>query len=208
MGVVALVMAGGKGERLGLAEEKPLIKIHGKPMVRYVIEALKKSRCVDRIIVVTSKNTKKTFDEVKRFGVEAVEAPGKGYVLDVKHVVKRFGLNCVVLVVSADLPCLTPRIVDEVVKCFMVAGKPALCVVVSAKAYRGMGLKPSLTFMFNGEEVVPVGINIISGDRIDEPKIEEKVFVLAEDKVKFVVNVNTVEELKVAEKVLADDWAV
>jgi len=78
-------------------------------------------------------------------------------------------------------------------------------VVVSAKAYRGMGLKPSLTFMFNGEEVVPVGINIISGDRIDEPKIEEKVFVLAEDKVRFVVNVNTVEELKVAEKVLADD---
>jgi adenosylcobinamide-phosphate guanylyltransferase len=37
--VTALVMAGGKGTRMKLAEEKPLINVCGKPVIEYVLTA-------------------------------------------------------------------------------------------------------------------------------------------------------------------------
>ncbi len=40
MGIVALVMAGGKGTRMRIAKEKPLIQVCGKPVIEYVLEAL------------------------------------------------------------------------------------------------------------------------------------------------------------------------
>lgn len=44
MGVTALVMAGGRGTRMRLAEEKPLVKVRGKPVIEYVIAALKNAK--------------------------------------------------------------------------------------------------------------------------------------------------------------------
>ena len=41
MKVTALVMAGGKGTRMTLAEEKPLLHIGGKPVIDHVLKALK-----------------------------------------------------------------------------------------------------------------------------------------------------------------------
>ena len=54
MGVTALVMAGGKGTRMRLAEEKPLIKVCGKPVIEYVIAALRNAKKIDSIVVATS----------------------------------------------------------------------------------------------------------------------------------------------------------
>ena len=44
MGVVGLVMAGGKGSRLDLSEEKPLIKLANVPVINYVLKALKEAK--------------------------------------------------------------------------------------------------------------------------------------------------------------------
>jgi len=203
MNIVALVMAGGKGKRLGLTEEKPLVRIHGKPMIHYVIETLKKSKYVDRIVVVTTKNTKKTSNEVKKLSVMVEEAPGRDYISDIQYVAKKLGLSCIFLVVSADLPCITNNLIDDIIEHFKASDKPALCVTISSKAYKSMGLKPSYIFMFNEKDVVPVGINVIKSDKINKPKIEEEVLILTSDKVKFVVNVNTKEELIIATEILA-----
>ena len=51
MGITALVMAGGKGTRMRASEEKPLIKVCGKPVIEYVICALKGAKKIDSIIV-------------------------------------------------------------------------------------------------------------------------------------------------------------
>lgn len=59
MGLTALVMAGGKGSRMRLAEEKPLIKVCGKPVIQYVIAALCKAKSIDSIVVATTKCTPK-----------------------------------------------------------------------------------------------------------------------------------------------------
>ncbi|WP_400149778.1 NTP transferase domain-containing protein, partial [Candidatus Methanarcanum hacksteinii] len=57
----ALIMAGGKGTRLCKnGVEKPYINVAGKHVIEHVINALKKAKCVDRILVTVSPNTKKT----------------------------------------------------------------------------------------------------------------------------------------------------
>ena len=40
MKVPALIMAGGKGKRMGLPVEKPLLPFLGKPLIDWVAEAL------------------------------------------------------------------------------------------------------------------------------------------------------------------------
>ncbi|KAF5428163.1 GTP:adenosylcobinamide-phosphate guanylyltransferase, partial [Candidatus Methanomarinus sp.] len=46
-----MVMAGGKGRRMKLSVEKPLIEINEIKMIEYVIRALNVSSKIDRIFV-------------------------------------------------------------------------------------------------------------------------------------------------------------
>ena len=53
-------MAGGKGRRMKLSVEKPLIEINGIKMIEYVIRALNGSSKIDRIFVAISPNSPET----------------------------------------------------------------------------------------------------------------------------------------------------
>ena len=53
MKVTAIVMAGGKGSRMTISEEKPLLKIGGKPAVLHVLDALKNANKVDNALIFT-----------------------------------------------------------------------------------------------------------------------------------------------------------
>jgi len=53
-------------------------------------------------------------------------------------------------------------------------------------------------FEADGKTVVPTGINVIDGRRIDGGWMEQEVYVLDKDEV--AVNVNTAEELLLAER--------
>lgn len=44
MKIPALIMVGGKGKRIGLSVEKPLIPFLGKPLVDWVVDAVKSSK--------------------------------------------------------------------------------------------------------------------------------------------------------------------
>ena len=46
MSVTAVVMAGGKGKRMGLPVEKPLLRVGGKPVVELVVDALRCARAL------------------------------------------------------------------------------------------------------------------------------------------------------------------
>ncbi|MCX8175664.1 MAG: NTP transferase domain-containing protein [Candidatus Bathyarchaeota archaeon] len=201
MKVNALVMAGGRGERLKVEEEKPLLKLKGKPLIQYVVEALKKVVAVDRIVVVTSKYTPKTASMVQSLQVEVLEAPGKGYIADLCYAVKKLGLKGPIMVVSADLPLISHEVLNMVIEYFKQRGKPALSVMVSRQVFERLGLTPSLTLNVNGNLLVPAGINIVSDEIIGGGGIEEEKMVLDVEEV--AVNVNTVEDLNVAEKLLS-----
>lgn len=197
MGVTALLMAGGRGTRMDLPEEKPLVRVGGKAMIEHIIDALKGAGKVDEIVVTVSKHTPKTAEVLKGLTVQVLETPGKDYIEDVKYAVKRLNLNAV-LTISADLPLVSSPVLDEVVERFERSGKPALAVAVPAETRERLGLKTDYLFELRGKRLVPVGINVIDGKKIDEGEIEEETLVI--DRGDLAVNVNTPKDLEVAQR--------
>ena len=202
MGVTALVMAGGKATRMASNVEKPLAEVGGKSMLLLVVEALRKSKNIDRILVAVSPHTPKTALAAREIGVEVMETRGLGYEEDMKFAIKQRKLRDV-LVVSADLPLLTPALVDRAIESYRREMKPALSVMALPEIVEKQGAKPSFVFQVGGRRLVPIGINLIDGTRIDDPELEETVLI-AELKDSN-LNVNTIEELKVAQELKASE---
>lgn len=197
MGLAALVMAGGKATRMCSKVEKPLLRIVNKPMITYVIEALRKSKSVDRIIVAVSSETPRTARMAIKLGVEVTETRGYGYEEDMKQAIKAHSLSDVV-VVSADLPFLTSEVVDEAVNAYLENGKPSLMVAATLEMCKQTGIEPSYVFEVAGRKVVPVGLNVIDGERIDEPELDEEIFITQRECL--TVNVNTSAALQTARR--------
>ena len=202
MGVTALVMAGGKATRMAADVEKPLAEVGGKSMLLLVVEALKKSKNIDRIVVAVSPHTPKTALATREIGVEVMETPGLGYEEDMKFAIKQRKLRDV-MVVSADLPLLTPVLVDRAIETYKREMKPALSVMAPAEIVEKQGAQPSFVFHVGGRRMAPIGINLIDGTRIDEPELEETTLIAEPDD--SILNVNTIEELKVARELKASE---
>ena len=197
MGLAALVMAGGKATRMNCEIEKPMLRIGDRPMIAYVIEALRSSILIERIIVAVTADTPTTANSVLKFGMEIIETGGRGYERDLREAVKRLGLGDV-LVVSADLPFLNLKIVDESIQEYLAREKPSLMVATPVESYYGLGVKPSYVFELHHQKLAPIGLNVINGRMIDEQELEETVLV-TEDK-DLAVNVNTPSDLELARK--------
>jgi adenosylcobinamide-phosphate guanylyltransferase len=196
MTVTALVMAGGKGTRMTLAQEKPLLPVGGKPVIDHVLEVLKHARRVNNVVVAVSDSTPKTAAYLEKFPVRVLKTPGKEYVSDMGFAVKALKLQTV-LTISADMPFITAETIDDIMEHYLECGKPALAVAVPAETKQKLGMSLEYAFVFNGKKVVPSGINVNDGSRIEDPELDQAVYVV--DKAEVAVNINTVEELKMAE---------
>ena len=200
MGITALVMAGGKGSRLNISEEKPLIKLAGKPLIEYVLKGLRDAKSIDTIVVAVSNNTPKTTQLLSEIQVSIIKTPGKGYVYDMAYAIRKLKLQTV-LIIGSDLPLISGQIIDLIVKKFNTCGKSALNVVVPLKTRKKLELSGAYTFDLDGKKVLPAGINIINGKKIDEIKLTEEVYLL--DKKEVALNINTQNDLKVAQNLLS-----
>jgi adenosylcobinamide-phosphate guanylyltransferase len=196
MGVTALVMAGGKGTRMKLAEEKPLLQVGGKPVIEHVLTALKNAKKAGSIVVAVSDFTPKTAKAMRKFPVSVIKTPGKEYVSDMGYAVRTLRLQTV-LAIGADLPLIKAEIIDAIVEHYERCGKPALSVVVSMETKAKLGLGGKYGFELNGKHVVPAGINVIDGRRIDEEELDEEIYV--SDRKEVAMNINTIQELRIAE---------
>ncbi len=202
MGITALVMAGGKGTRMKLPVEKPLIEVCGNPVIHYVIAALRDAKKIDRIIVATSTTTPKTTALMRQLGIEVIETPGKDYVSDMGWTVQTLKLG-VFLAIAADLPLVKGSMIDEIVKRYEVCGKPALTVAVPIEVKKGLDMCIDYSFDVNGREAVPVGINVIDGSkRYGDEWLDQDIYL--SNHRELAVNINTVQELKLAEKLLSE----
>ncbi len=199
MGVTAIVMAGGKGTRMRISDEKPLLRVDGKPVIEIVLSSLMAAKRIDHIVVAVSYSTPKTATYVSQFPVEIIETPGSGYIEDMQFVVRQLNLGRV-LTVAADLPLLSSKIVDEIVLRFEKCGKPALAVMAPLDLRLRHGLCSDYTFEFKGRKVVPVGINAIDGKKINEYELEQELFVMNKQEV--AININTPDDLNLAEKLI------
>lgn len=195
MGIAALIMAGGSATRMNSTTEKPLLEVGGRPMLLHVIDALEKSECVDEIIVAVTSKSPQTSRMARDLKLNVILTPGEGYESDMKYAIKACNLKDT-LIVSADLPFLTTEIVHKAVASYRTSGKPALAVMTSTETYEGLASKPQYVFQIDGRDLAPIGVNILDGSRIDEPRLEEEVLLIESDML--ALNVNSPQDLAFA----------
>ena len=193
--VTALIMAGGKGTRMELDVEKPLVEINEKPMIQYVIDALKNTDKINNIIVATSGNTRRTETFLKEQGIDTIETPGDGYVHDLGFIISNFKLDDILLTVTADLPLISSDILDYVLEEYEKSKKPAMSVLVPVHIFEKYGIKPTMTF----ENLIPSGLNIL---RSINKTQDEKVLII--ERIELALNINTCEDIKLLKKLLGD----
>lgn len=190
----ALIMAGGKGTRMDLVVEKPLIKLKGMAMIDRVIHNLENSSKIEKIVVATSPHTPHTQDHMQKRGMEIIKTPGEGYLEDLKFILSYFEAkdpSQVLFIISSDLPLVNSEIIDEIINQYQASPLPAMCVAVPVELFQEYNLKPSLVW----EGIVPSGVNILrSLNKIQD----EEVFLVP--KIELALNINTDHDLKVLEK--------
>ena len=203
MGFAGLVMAGGKGSRLGIGVEKPLLPICGEAMLKRVVKALKSSKFIEALFIAVSKWTPNTKREAEKLGI-VIETSGLGYVDDLREALKvvwtRYGFKDVV-VVGSDLPLLDGELIDDVVKRYVESSREALTVVVDCGAYEELGFDAEYLIECEDKLAVPVGLSVLRADLVDRKDLLEEEMYL-HPRVERLVNVNTIKEAKIAEEIL------
>lgn len=184
--------------------EKPMLEINGKKLIEYVLDVLAGARYVDRIYVAASSNGPDTLKwlEDSSLDIHVINTPGIGYVSDMVAAVEEAGINGPVLMIMADLPLLTSRMIDEIIQRYNEVPQPALSVYSLLSICRSNGLRPDTVFNKEGQLIVPSGINILDADNIREEQ-EDYNYIL--DNQRLAVNVNTVEDLEICSRLIKDD---
>ncbi len=108
----------------------------------------------------------------------------------------------VFLAIAADLPLVTSKALDAIVERYERCGKPALTVAVPLEIKTKLGMSVEYSFKMEDKDVVPVGINVIDGHkRYGDEWLDQDIYLLCLDEL--AVNINTIQELQLAESLLA-----
>ncbi len=189
-------MAGGRGTRLKVPCEKPLFKLHDKPLIKYVIDNLNASKFIDKVIIAVSPNTLETTKYLKSQNGDytILNTSGEDYLTDLSYILDFFEKKSkedILLFINADLPFISTETIDYVLNYYFNSSKDALSVLVPVEIFKDLGLEYS--YEFNGN--VPSGLNILRSENIVQ---DEDQLILP--KVELALNINTIPDSKVAEK--------
>jgi len=177
--MIALVMAGGRGTRMGLPGEKLLLQ-YKKPVVLHVIDALKNSGCFSKILAATSPNSPNTESLVSNH-VDIIKTKGDDYVSDLNFVLLKMAEP--VFVTSGDLPLLDQTIVQDLVSKYQNADWQSF--VVTKKFLDQNNLSLEYSTIVDGTQCYYTGISIVN------PKGSNKETCTIYDDKRIAVNLNT-----------------
>jgi adenosylcobinamide-phosphate guanylyltransferase len=201
MKVPALIMAGGKGSRMGLPVEKPLLLLLGKPLIDWVTIAVASAKNISEFFVVTSSNTTQTEKHCQSMGWKILHTDAKGYHNDLKQAASIAGLTGPILTVPADSPAVTGKFLDKTINQFQHSGKDFFAVFVPIQTREDLGLSVDSTDEYMGQWYAVSGVNVVDGTKIQmEGKIETSAVITEE--VEVLLNINTLKDLEVAEKIM------
>ena len=179
-------MAGGKGIRMNLDNEKLLLK-YKKPIILHVIDSLKNSNCFSKILAITSSNSPKTKTLLQENNVETFETPGIGYVKDLNLALKT--INDVVLVTSGDLPLLDKEIIQKIVTHYD-SQNIWTSILVTNKFLTTLGIESDYSVNFNNQVCHYTGISLVNSEKISSLENLEENYVIIDDK-RIAFNLNT-----------------
>jgi adenosylcobinamide-phosphate guanylyltransferase len=203
--IAAVVMCGGRGSRMQQQQqqggiEKPLLKVDGIAMVERVISALAGSYRFDRIVAAVSPKTHKTNEFLKSKGIETIETAGEGYSQDLSRLLSKLRPQKVVAV-PGDIPLLNSQIVNEILNFIddddRQEQEPAISIILEKGFVEEIGVKPSIVLM---NQYCHSGITIFNTMAVGTEPVKERYIVM--NRKEIALNVNTKEELELAEKLL------
>ena len=194
--IYAILMAGGRGTRLKVPCEKPLFKLHDKPLIKYVIENVNQSKLIDQLVIAVSPNTRETIDYLKSLDddFQILDTSGDDYLTDLSYILDYFekkSTDDILLFINADLPFISTETIDFVLNHYLNSDKDALSILVPVGIFENLGLEYSYEFDGN----VPSGLNVLRSINIVQD--EEQLVI---PKVELALNINTIPDSEVAEK--------
>jgi len=187
--MIGLVMAGGKGTRMNLDNEKLLLQ-YKKPIILHVIDSLQNSNSFSKILAITSSNSPKTKKFLQENNVETLDTSGKGYVEDLNSVLKT--ISDKVLVTSGDLPLLDVEIIQNILSHFDPT-KTWTSILVTNKFLTSLGLESEFSVNFNGKKCHYTGISLVNSEKISSLDDLEENYIIIDDK-RIAFNLNSKED--------------
>ncbi len=213
-----VLMCGGKGSRLNtdpiVKVEKPLLELKNKSLIEHMIEAVQNSKKNFKIYAAVSKNAVKTKEFLKsryRSDITLIETSGSGFSNDYLIVIQFFKdkekngiqdfVNNKILFLPTDLPLISSKTLDKITE--LHQSSPSIAIVVDKKMFIQNNFVPS-TFVTEISKVdyCYTGISIldfhtIAGlEHVDQ--IKEVPMIM--NNLELVYNINTIDDLKKAEK--------
>ena len=198
--IYAILMAGGRGTRLKVPCEKPLFKLCNKPLIKYVIDNLKESKLIDKIVIAVSHHTRETTQYLNSLDedFQILDTSGDDYLVDLSYILDYFEKKSsedTLLFINADLPFISTETIDYVLDYYSKSSKDALSTLVPVEIFEELGLNYS--YEFNG--CVPSGLNVLRSINIVQ---EEDQLIIP--KRELALNINTLLDSKVAEKLYSE----
>jgi adenosylcobinamide-phosphate guanylyltransferase len=184
--MIGLVMAGGKGTRMNLDNEKLLLK-YKKSIILHVTDSLKDSNCFSKILALTSSNSPKTKQLLQENNIEIFNTNGIGYVEDLSLVLQ--STNDSVLVTSGDLPLLDKEIIKKIVKHYDPE-KIWTSILVTNKFLTKLGLESDYSLQYSDQRCHYTGISLINSNKINSSKNLNENYIIIDDK-RIAFNLNT-----------------
>ena len=184
--MIGLVMAGGKGTRMNLDNEKLLLK-YKKSIILHVTDSLKDSNCFSKILALTSSNSPKTKKLLQENNIEIFNTNGIGYVEDLTLVLQ--STNDSVLVTSGDLPLLDKEIIKKIVKHYDPE-KIWTSILVTNKFLTKLGLQSNYSLQYSDQICHYTGISLINSNKINSSKNLNQNYIIIDDK-RIAFNLNT-----------------
>ena len=194
--IYVILMAGGMGTRLKVPCEKPLFKLHDKPLIKYVLDNLNSSKLIDKIVIAVSHHTPETTDYLKSLNMDfqILDTSGDSYLDDLSYILDYFEKKSdkdSLLFINADLPFISTQIIDYVLEYYLGCGKDALSTLVPVEIFEELGLNYSYEF----DGLVPSGLNVLRSINIVQDEDQ-----LVIPKRELALNINTLLDSQVAEK--------
>ncbi len=218
-----VLMCGGKGSRLNANSiskvEKPLLELKNKSLIEYMIEAIQNSKKKFKIYAAVSKNTVKTkeFLRSRYFNVVTpVETTGSGFSIDYLNVLRFFKskeikekngnqdfVNNKILFLPADLPLISSKTLDEITDLKQIY--PSIAIVVDKKIFIQNNFVPS-TFVTEISKIdhCYTGISLLDFHTVAGLEHVDQIIEvpMIMNNLELVYNINTIGDLKKAEKLL------
>ena len=176
--MIGLIMAGGKGTRMNISDEKLLLS-YKKPLILHVVDSLKNSNCFTKILAITSPNSPKTKKLLEENNIETFETPGIGYVKDLNLALKT--LDDDVLVTSGDLPLLDGEIIQKIVDQYDPK-KIWTSIITTNKFLTTLGLESDYSVKINDQICHFTGISLVNSKKISSFENLDEDYVILDDK--------------------------